>query len=67
MRKEMEVGDQVRNHETGLVGVLKKLDDSHLYYVEGNHEIAGKWVTGYDHLWKFKKSWQLYIKKKDPQ
>lgn len=62
-KQRLEVGDEVIN-EDNLVGTLKRLENEGLYYVEGFHDLAGKWTTGYDHLWKFEQSWRLYRRKR---
>lgn len=62
----MEVGDLVISKD-GLVGELKKQEIGSLYYVEGYHDLAGKWVTGYDYLQAFKKTWKVYKKGTPPK
>ena len=62
MRKpKIEVGDTIRNPENGLIGVLKKEADRENYYVEGHHEIAGKWQTAGGTLKDYQK-WDSYHK-----
>lgn len=60
MKQKLKAGDRVQNTETKLVGTLKQHDNDGLYYVEGEHELAGKWVTGYDTLREFENSWVKY-------
>ena len=60
MREKLKAGDRVQNKETKLVGTLKQHENEGLYYVEGEHELAGKWVTGNDKLRAFEKSWAKY-------
>ncbi|NMH72765.1 hypothetical protein HF078_06750 [Bacillus sp. RO2] len=45
MRNKIEVEDLIRNPENGLVGILKKEEGRKNYYVDGEHEYAGKWQT----------------------
>lgn len=62
MRKQrIEVGDTIRNPENGLIGVLKKDDVRENYYVEGYHEVAGKWQTAGGSIRDYQK-WDLHQK-----
>ncbi|TYS67066.1 hypothetical protein FZC76_16200 [Sutcliffiella horikoshii] len=65
MRIKIEVGDTIRNPENGLVGILKKVEGSENYYVEGHHEYAGKWQTAGGSLRDYQK-WDL-MKKGDKE
>lgn len=58
MGERIKPWDLFRDKESGLVGELKQEEGNGLYYIDGDHKVAGYWRTASASLGDILKYWK---------